>query len=189
MHQHAAMEKNLSLAVESLSMTAPTSKMSCNEDRGQHLIFRSASFSSATSEREKSNEAWMKCFWEKEMGRFSRPRPLSRQSITSDEEYAHYKALSLMIVPGEKSLATALKRFPLPNSVVGDNKLLSLPLSSCETRKPAALPASVVGGSSKLRQFSSLDYGYTERDSEQRTGPPHNLAPETLSPVSVVRYL
>ena len=129
MVQYAAMEANLKNAVESLSMeTTPTSEspVSSNDvvDLHQdHKLTRTLSSSEVTGGTSDS-ETWLKRFWEKEVGRFSRPRPLSRRSVTSEEECDHYKRLSEMIIPAEDSLVTALKRFPLPASVVGDNKFL-----------------------------------------------------------------
>lgn len=162
MVQHKAMEDNLKHAVESLSMASPTPQPSSNEKKGLHRRQLSRSMSCISNE---SGETWEKTFWEKEMGRFSRPRPLSRRSITSDEEDNRYKVLSSMIVPAEESLSVALKRFPLPASVVGDNKCLRQ--------------------SSSLSSFHQAEAGYTERDSEERTNPPPPHL--TTSPRSVAQ--
>ena len=100
--QHAAVvEENLKSAVESLSAsTAPPPRMS--------------SHTHTTS----NTEAWMKCFWEKEMGRFERPKPISHRAITSDEGYEYYESLSSLMLPSEQTLVMALNRFPLPDSVL-----------------------------------------------------------------------
>mmetsp|Transcript_16520 Transcript_16520/g.21209 ORF Transcript_16520/g.21209 Transcript_16520/m.21209 type:complete len:386 (-) Transcript_16520:97-1254(-) len=197
MSQHSTMEKNLTKAVESLtvessmtnSMTSPHPKRSCTEERSSRpQIFRSMSMSSEMSETTTASEAWMECFYEKEMGRFSRPRPLSRRLVTSDD---HYKQLSKMIVPGEKSLATAIRRFPLPASITGGNLLLKSQ-TSCPTasslglEKPTTVPSSALVDSKHLTHHFDRDSSYSTIDSETRTGPPQ---PETSSPVSVTRFL
>ncbi|KAL7555281.1 hypothetical protein ACHAWF_019058 [Thalassiosira exigua] len=132
MVRQSDVEKNLKNAVESLSIgEGEATSDSGGNDSGDNDVeidhrlttTRSVSCSSAATVVSEC-ETWMRLFWEKEMGRFSRPRPLSRHSITSDEEYAHYKVLSSVIVPAEECLVIALWRFPLPSSVVGDNKYL-----------------------------------------------------------------
>ncbi len=71
------------------------------------------------------NESWTRQFWDKpDAERLlvpSRPRPLLRRALTSDEEYDQYQALSTMILPVEKSLLAALNRFPLPAGIVEDD--------------------------------------------------------------------
>lgn len=145
--------------------------MSCNDEELEQpkKLTRTISWSSTTSGTS-DNDAWMKGFYEKEMGRFSRPRPLSRRAITSDEENAHYKALSSMIVPAEQTLVIALNRFPLPASVVGNHIILSQ------------------SSNDSLQESSGL----ARKDSEERSGPPNHLAPGTpsspaLSPQCVTR--
>jgi len=160
MVQHSAMEENLKNAVESLSLST------CNDEMDQQRLHPSMNGAS-------DNEAWMSCFWEKEMGRFSRPRPLSRRSITSDEVCDHYKALSTMIIPAEESLAIALNRFPLPASVAGDD---------CNLRQRPRLNQRAF--SEPLLQVST---GYTERDSEELIGAPHHLIAGKVSPRCVAQ--
>ena len=126
MVQHAAMEENLKNAVESLSMSNSSDSINdaycdANEEGQSTKLTRTISWSSIASD----NETWVQGFWEKEIGRFSRPRPLSRRAISSDEEDAHYKALSSTILPAEQALIIALNRFPLSVSVVGDHTFLS----------------------------------------------------------------
>ena len=108
---NSAMEENLKHAVESLTMSSDTDEKSPNKKRKQD---------DSTSE----NETWMNNFWEKEMGRFKRPRPLtssvSLSGVISPTE--HYKELSNAIVPAEDILHIALNRFPLPDSVLGGPK-------------------------------------------------------------------
>lgn len=159
MVQHSAMEENLKNAVESLSLST------CNDNNSMGHQHKLNHLSGASD-----NEAWMNCFWEKEMGRFSRPRPLSRRAITSDEACDHYKALSSMIVPAEESLAIALNRFPLPASVVGNDSNLR--------QRAFSEPL--------MMQESS---GYAERDSEERTSSSPHLTTERLSPRCVTRPL
>eukprot|EP00581_Thalassiosira_minuscula_P037804 CAMPEP_0184476036 /NCGR_PEP_ID=MMETSP0740-20130409/146880_1 /TAXON_ID=385413 /ORGANISM="Thalassiosira miniscula, Strain CCMP1093" /LENGTH=223 /DNA_ID=CAMNT_0026853587 /DNA_START=15 /DNA_END=686 /DNA_ORIENTATION=+ len=220
------MEKNLTKAVESLtvessmtnSMTSPHPKRSCTEERSSRpQIFRSMSMSSEMSETTTASEAWMECFYEKEMGRFSRPRPLSRRLVTSDD---HYKQLSKMIVPGEKSLATAIRRFPLPASITGGNLLLKSQtswksLATAIRRFP--LPASITGGNLLLKSQTSCPTAsslglekpttvpssalvdskhlthHFDRDSSYSTIDSETRTgppqPETSSPVSVTRFL
>ena len=119
MAQRSNIEANLKNAVESLSESS-----NGNEGMEYHQLSKSMPppSSSATVASGDSGDAWIKCFWEKEVGRFSRPRPISRRAITSEEEYDHYKDLSLIIAPSEECLVNALKRFPLPASLVGTNK-------------------------------------------------------------------
>jgi len=184
MSQHSTMEKNLTKAAESLSVTNSTSKRSCSEETGSvPPIFGSMSMSSdrSTSETVKASEAWMECFWEKEMGRFSRPRPLPRRLETSED---HYKQLSRMIVPGEKSLATAIRRFPLPTSITGDNLLLisqtSRPTASSRgVRKPTTVATLEVADLVQCSSFESL----------QTESPPSLPQTVTLSPVSVTKCI
>lgn len=170
MVQHAAMEENLKNAVESLNMSTSADserKISCNDEELEQpkILTRTISLSS-TASGTSDNDAWMKGFYEKEMGRFSRPRPLSRRAITSDEENAHYKALSSMIVPAEQSLVIALNRFPLPSSVVGHHIILSQ--------------------SSKDSLQESI--GLTGKNSIKRSGPPHHqTSSPALSPQCVTR--
>mmetsp|Transcript_12902 Transcript_12902/g.27398 ORF Transcript_12902/g.27398 Transcript_12902/m.27398 type:complete len:199 (+) Transcript_12902:641-1237(+) len=175
LHQHAEMEKNLVKAAQSLSMTPEGNGHTCT-------VSRSMSTPSDTSDI-KSNEAWLECFWEKEMGRFSRPRPLSHRSITTDEEFDRYRVLSNMILPGKKSLATALNRFPLPTSIVGDNAFLF---------RYHTGPTAYESGKQKvlcghLRQCSSMESLRIKKDSSQRATTPQTQE-KILSPVSAVRF-
>jgi len=134
MVQYAAREENLKNAVKSLNsimkMTTTTSSLSALEnhindqdfDRGtNNRLLRSKSLPAATS----GNESWTRQFWDKpDAERLlvpSRPRPLLRRALTSDEEYDQYQALSTMILPVEKSLLAALNRFPLPAGIVEDD--------------------------------------------------------------------
>lgn len=170
MTHHAAMEENLKNAVESLSMSSTdTSERNSflDQDMSQKQLKRHRSLNSVASGTS-DTESWMKCFWEKEMGRFSRPRPISRRAITSDEAHEHYKAVSLMMIPAEEMLVIALNRFPLPDSVVG--------------------------GDNNLRQNSSLEQSCFSLDSlekasprDSEVGPPPHLTAGTLSPRCVAR--
>jgi hypothetical protein len=112
---NSAMEENLKHAVESLTMSSDTDEKSPNKKR---------------KSSESENETWMNNFWEKEMGRFKRPRPLtssvSLSGVISPTE--HYKELSNAIVPAEDILHIALNRFPLPDSVLGGPKAYQKPV-------------------------------------------------------------
>ena len=46
----------------------------------------------------------------------SRPRPIHRRALTSDEERDRYTALAMEIAPAEAMLVTALERFSMPKS-------------------------------------------------------------------------
>jgi hypothetical protein len=169
MVQYAAREENLKNAVKSLSsvMTTPTAtttssssalenhiKDSCRDGETNRLL-RSKSLPTATSD----DGIWTRQFWNKSDAErllvSSRPRPLLRRALTSDEEYDQYQALSTMILPVEKSLLAALNRFPLPAGIVEDDitattaTTFSLPSSSSSTtveEDGAMIPPQLSGG-------------------------------------------
>lgn len=196
--QQAALERNLSKAVESLTMSSPDtaspvatpdikspSRRCSGKDTGKGSgakLFRSMSSSSimsAMSDRDKRNETWMSNFYEKEMGRYSRQRPVLRRSSTYEEGCDLYRNQAEMIVPSEESLAVALKRFPLPAAVVGDNNLLLSPNSSFDnsSKRPASPLASPVvkqrntSDSPGVSPCASLDSLFATKEPEGKTDP------------------
>lgn len=203
MIQQRAVEENLKHAVESLSMESKSCKgeeennheekkghcsqmprsinvWSAHSPSHRQAMTRSMSWTSTGAE----SDTWMRCFWEKDAARFSRPRPLSRRAVTSEEEYDYYKALSSTLGPSEDSLVVALRRFPLPKSVVGDNKCLRQNSSSLSSPSD-----SLHGGGCGSPTNDSFYHGVcAERDSEERMVPPsHHLAGENLSPRCVTK--
>ena len=141
MQQNKARDENLKHAIESLSMlssptASPTSTLekakpkSSPKKRDIDSISSSSSISSDDDEYDETS--WMRGFYEKEAGRFNRPRPpLSRSmSLTEDEQNNHYRSLSQIILPVEEILHVAINRFPLPDCV-GDVKSLQRDNSAC----------------------------------------------------------
>ena len=136
---------------------------------------RSLSCSSSISD----NESWTKSFWEKEMGRFTRPRPLTRRAFTEEvtrndmpwefnPEYDHYKQLSVMLLPAEEALHIAMNRFPLPNSVVGEEDRHNLwPANLCTSHEKSEVHLAQKSTETIFDRSHSAG-SYTERDSEER---------------------
>lgn len=141
MQQNKARDENLKHAIESLSMlssldASPTSTLEKAKPKNspKKRDIDSISSSSISSDDDEYDEtSWMKGFYEKEAGRFNRPRPpLSRSmSLTEDEQNKHYHSLSQIILPAEEILHVAINRFPLPDCVVGDVKSLQRDNSAC----------------------------------------------------------
>jgi len=143
MQQNKARDENLKHAIESLSMlssptASPTStlekaKPNKSSPKKRDLDSISSSSSISSDEDEYDETSWMKGFYEKEAGRFNRPRPpLSRSmSLTEDEQNKHYHSLSQIILPAEEILHVAINRFPLPDCIVGDVKSLQRDNSAC----------------------------------------------------------
>ena len=143
MQQNKARDENLKHAIESLSMlssptASPTStlekaKPKKSPKKREFDSISSSSSSISSDDDEYDETSWMKDFYEKEAGRFNRPRPpLSRSmSLTEDEQNKHYHSLSQIILPAEEILHVAINRFPLPNCVVGDFKSLQRNNSAC----------------------------------------------------------
>jgi len=142
MQQNKARDENLKHAIESLSMlssptTSPTSTLEKakpkNSPKKRDFDSLSSSSSISSDDDEYDETSWMKGFYEKEAGRFNRPRPpLSRSmSMTEDEQNKHYHSLSQIILPAEEILHVAINRFPLPDCVVGDVKSLQRDNSAC----------------------------------------------------------
>ena len=126
------------------------------------------------------------------MGRFTRPRPLTRRAFTEEvtrndmlwefnPEYDHYKQLSLMLLPAEETLHIAMSRFPLPTSVVGeeDRRHNLWPANLCTSQKK-----SQVHLSQKLTETifdrSHSAGSYTERDSEAQVHQTAELSPRSV---------
>lgn len=139
MQQNKARDENLKHAIESLSMlSSPTSSPTSTLEKAlvgkkRDLDSLSSSSSISSDEDEYDETSWMKGFYEKEAGRFNRPRPpLSRSmSLTEDEQNKHYHSLSQIILPAEEILHVAINRFPLPDCVVGNVKSLQRDNSAC----------------------------------------------------------
>ena len=141
---------------------------------------RSLSCSSSISD----NESWTKSFWEKEMGRFTRPRPLTRRAFTEEvtrndmpwefnPEYDHYKQLSVMLLPAEEALHIAMNRFPLPNSVVGEEDRHNLwPANLCTSHEKSEVHLAQKSTETILDRSHSAG-SYTEMDSEDEKSEVH----------------
>ena len=71
----------------------------------------------------------------------ARPNPIGRRAITSVEDYDRYSSLSLMIIPAEKALTSALSRFPGVTSILRHSTLFpSLSVDSSD-EESSDLPA------------------------------------------------
>ena len=131
------------------------------------------------------------------MGRFTRPRPLTRRAFTEEvtrndmpwefnPEYDHYKQLSSMLLPAEEALHIAMNRFPLPNSVVGEEDRHNLwPANLCTSHEKSEVHLAQKS-TETLFDRSHSSGSYTERDSEERPDAQvHQTA--DLSPRSVLQ--
>jgi len=66
-----------------------------------------------------------------------RPSPIGRRAITSEEDYDRHVSLYLMLIPVEKSLTSALYRFPGVSSIiVGRQRLSPSPSANSIDNKP-----------------------------------------------------
>ena len=69
----------------------------------------------------------------------SRPRPVSRRAITSEDDYDRHLTMSFLIVPAEKSLTCALNRFPGVASILTRSHTVETPIDSIEEEDDAHL--------------------------------------------------